>query len=109
METIINDPLVVVVGETASGKSQIGMQLAEQFDGEIIAADAWTVYKHFDIGTAKPSQQTESPSNIMVVDVFDPSYRCNAADYKRLAIQAIEEVFLVEVNFRYWLAGRAYM
>ena len=50
------NPLVVVVGETASGKSELSMYLAKKFGGEIIAADSRTVYKHMDIGTAKPSK-----------------------------------------------------
>lgn len=92
MDTIAANPLVVVVGETASGKSRIGMQLAERFGGEIIAADAWTVYEYFNIGTAKPSSQDRKRVNHHLVDVFKPTGHCNAAEYKQLAIQAVNEV-----------------
>ena len=53
-------PLVVIVGETASGKSALAMELAKRFNGEIICADSWTVYKGFDIGAAKPSQADQN-------------------------------------------------
>ena len=48
-------PLIVIVGETASGKSALAIEIAKRFDGEIICADSRTVYSEFDIGSAKPS------------------------------------------------------
>ena len=48
----MNAPLVVIVGETAGGKSALAMEVARRFDGEIVCADATTVYRGFDIGTA---------------------------------------------------------
>ena len=47
--------LIVIVGETASGKSGLALRLAQEFNGEIICADSWTVRRGLDIGTAKPS------------------------------------------------------
>lgn len=47
-------PLVAVVGPTASGKSALGVWLAEQFGGEVLACDSTQLYRGFDIGTAKP-------------------------------------------------------
>jgi tRNA dimethylallyltransferase len=52
-------PLVVIVGETASGKSALALALAQQFDGEIISADSWTVRREVNIGTAKPSMHDQ--------------------------------------------------
>lgn len=52
-------PLVVIVGETASGKSDLAMSLAQQFKGEIISADSRAIYRGMDIGTAKPSKQDQ--------------------------------------------------
>jgi cytidylate kinase len=48
-------PLVAIVGPTASGKSALGIKLAEQFGGEVVACDSTQLYRGFDIGTAKPS------------------------------------------------------
>jgi tRNA dimethylallyltransferase len=85
-------PLVVIVGETASGKSALAMELARQFNGEIIAADSWTVYKGFDIGTAKPTsaEQVQIPHHLL--DVADPRKGFSAPQFKRLALRAIEDV-----------------
>jgi tRNA dimethylallyltransferase len=51
----ISIPLIVICGPTASGKTALGIKLAEMFDGEIISADSRQIYKYLDIGTAKPT------------------------------------------------------
>lgn len=85
-------PLVVVVGETSSGKSALAMELARRFDGELICADSWTVYKGFDIGTAKPSpaDQAEVPHHLL--DVADPAEGFSAVIFQKLAVQAIADI-----------------
>ena len=85
-------PLIVIVGETASGKSALAMELAKQFNGEIIAADSWTVYRGFDIGTAKPSihEQAEIPHHLL--DIADPLEGFSAAEFKKRATTAIEDI-----------------
>lgn len=87
-----NPPVVAIVGETASGKSTLALQLAQQFDGEIIAADSWTVYKYFDIGTAKPSREDRALVPHHLLDVADPCQGFSAAEYKRLAQEAIGDI-----------------
>ncbi|HEX5100962.1 MAG TPA: isopentenyl transferase family protein, partial [Polyangiaceae bacterium] len=54
-ETSDPPPLLVVVGPTASGKTELAVRLAEERGGEIVSADSVQVYRHFDIGTGKPS------------------------------------------------------
>lgn len=85
-------PLVVVVGPTASGKSALGLELARRFNGEIIAADARTLYKGMDIGTAKPtmSDRAEIPHHLL--DVTTPDKPITVADFQRLANEAIEDI-----------------
>jgi tRNA dimethylallyltransferase len=85
-------PLVVIVGETASGKSTLALALAEKFNGEIVCADSWTVYKGFDIGTAKPTTRdlTRVPHHLL--DVADPKEGFSAAVFKRLANTAITDI-----------------
>lgn len=87
-----NSPLIVIVGETASGKSELAMRIAEKFGGEIIAADSWTVYKEFDIGTAKPSAGERAGVPHHLIDVADPRKGFSAAEYKRLALAAIDDI-----------------
>lgn len=85
-------PLVVIVGETASGKSALAHQLARRFNGEIISADSWAVYKGFDIGTAKPSTAEQAEMRYHLIDVADPVVGFSAVEFKRLAIEAIEDI-----------------
>jgi tRNA dimethylallyltransferase len=84
--------LVVVVGPTASGKSELAMNLAREFEGEIICADSRTVYRGMDIGTAKPSKldQQEIPHHLL--DVVDPNQDFSVGEFKARAIQAIEDI-----------------
>ena len=74
-------PLIVVVGETASGKSALALELAAIFDGEIIAADSRTVYKGMDIGTAKPTQAERAQIPHHLLDVVYPDEAFTAADF----------------------------
>ncbi|HVS58296.1 MAG TPA: tRNA (adenosine(37)-N6)-dimethylallyltransferase MiaA [Candidatus Saccharimonadales bacterium] len=85
-------PLVVIVGETASGKSALALELAEQFGGEIICADSWTVYSHFDIGTAKPSPEERAKIHHQLLDVADPNKGFSAVEFQRLAKKAIDDI-----------------
>jgi len=85
-------PLIVIVGETASGKSALAMDLAQRFNGELICADSWTVYKGFDIGTAKPTPEDQTEVRHHLLDVAEPLEGFSAATFKRLANQAITDI-----------------
>jgi tRNA dimethylallyltransferase len=85
-------PLLVIVGETASGKSSLATELAKQFKGEIISADAWAVYKGFDIGTAKPSPTEQAAIPHHLIDVAGPTDGFSVAEFKRLAANAIQNI-----------------
>lgn len=86
------ESLVVIIGETASGKSALAMELAQQFNGEIISADSWTVYSGFDIGTAKPSKSERASIPHHLLDIADPKTGFSAAEFKRLADQTIDDI-----------------
>jgi tRNA dimethylallyltransferase len=85
-------PLVVIVGETASGKSALAMKLAQKFNGEIISADSWTVYRDFDIGTAKPSALELAQVLHHLLNIADPPEGFSAPEFKKHAIIAIEDI-----------------
>ena len=85
-------PLVVIVGETASGKSAMAMEIAQRFDGEIISADSWTVYKGFDIGTAKPSALERAMVPHHLLDVADAHGGFSAVIFQQLAQAAIDGI-----------------
>jgi tRNA dimethylallyltransferase len=84
--------LLVVVGPTASGKTQLAVALAEQLRGEVIGADSVQVYRHFDIGSGKPTAEERARAPHHLLDVFDPLESMDAAEYARKARLAIGEV-----------------
>lgn len=85
-------PLIAIVGETASGKSALALELAKRYDGEIICADSRTVYKGMDIGTAKPSKEEQAEIPHHLLDIVEPSERFTVADFKSRANQVIDEI-----------------
>jgi tRNA dimethylallyltransferase len=84
--------LVVIVGPTASGKSALGIQLAERLGGEVLVCDSTQVYRHFDIGTAKVrfAQQRGIPHHL--IDLVEPQEIFTAGEYRRRALQVLEDV-----------------
>src|SRR3989344_6995655 len=84
--------LLVIVGQTAIGKSALAMRIAKAFDGEIISADSWLVYKGFDIGTSKPSKTEQNQVRHHLIDVVDAQDGFNAPKFKELAERAIEDI-----------------
>jgi len=85
-------PLIVIVGQTASGKSSLALELAKQFDGEIICADSRTIYQGMDIGTAKPSATERRQVRHHLLDVTTPDQAFSAAQFKAQANQAITDI-----------------
>jgi tRNA dimethylallyltransferase len=84
--------LVVIVGETGSGKSALALSLAERYRGEIIAADSRTIYKHMDIGTAKPTRDEQARVPHHLIDICSPCENFNVSLYKNLSVQKINEI-----------------
>lgn len=88
----LGQPLVVIVGSTASGKTSLAIELAEEYDGEIICADSRTIYKGMNIGTAKPTKEEQARVPHWGLDLATPGERFTAADFKRYATQKIAEI-----------------
>lgn len=85
-------PVVVVLGPTATGKSALGLALAEHLDGEVVNADALQVYRGFDLGTAKPTPEERRRVPHHLVDILDPTERYSAGEFARRARRAIDEI-----------------
>jgi tRNA dimethylallyltransferase len=85
-------PLLVIVGETGSGKTALAIELAKKFDGEVIAADSRTVYKGMDIGTAKPSTEDQLTVPHHLLDISTPDKPITVALFQELANKAIDEI-----------------
>jgi tRNA dimethylallyltransferase len=88
----IPDPLVVILGPTAVGKTDISIQLAEMLDGEIISADSRLFYRGMDIGTAKPSAIDRKRVPHHLIDVCNLDETWSLAVFQGAAKQAIQEV-----------------
>ena len=84
--------VLAVVGPTASGKSRLGMEIATRVGGEIIGADSRQIYRHMDIGTAKPTLDDREQVPHHLVDIIDPSDEYSVALYVRQAREAISGV-----------------
>jgi tRNA dimethylallyltransferase len=85
-------PLIVIVGETASGKTNLSLQLAQRFNGEIICADSWTVRREANIGSAKPSAAEQALVPHHGLDLVGPDEDFTAAVFKGVALQAIDDI-----------------
>ncbi len=85
-------PLIVIVGPTASGKTATAIRIAQEFNGEIICADSRTVYKGMDIGTAKPTAEEQATVPHWGLDLVEPGQRFTAADFKKYTQKAIADI-----------------
>jgi tRNA dimethylallyltransferase len=84
-------PLLVIAGPTASGKSALAIRAALAMGAEIISADSQQVYRHFDIGTAKPSAQELAQVPHHLVSVVEPTELFSAVRFQTLADAAISD------------------
>ena len=84
--------LVAIVGPTGVGKSQLALNLAQAFNGEIVSADSRQVYRYMDIGTAKPTPQELALVRHHLIDIVSPDEDFNLSEYQNLAYAAIENI-----------------
>jgi tRNA dimethylallyltransferase len=84
--------LVVVVGPTASGKTELAIRLAEAHGGEVVSADSVQVYREFDLGSGKPTPAERARAPHHLVDLVDPREPIDAQRFAELADAAIADV-----------------
>lgn len=85
-------PVIAVVGPTASGKTGLGIRIADRFTGEIVSADSMQIYKGMDIATAKPTPDERAQAVHHLVDFLDADCRFSVAEYVSLASKAIYDI-----------------
>ncbi len=85
-------PLIAVIGPTASGKTALGIALAQAYSGEIISADSRQLYTEMNIGTAKPTAEELKAARHHIIDLISPDKPFTLADYQKLANQTILEI-----------------
>jgi tRNA dimethylallyltransferase len=88
----MKEKVIIVVGPTAVGKTKLSIDLAHEVNGEIISADSMQVYKGFDIGSAKPSEEEKEGVVHHLLDHVDPFSEYSVSDYKREAKACIRSI-----------------
>ncbi len=84
--------ILVIVGPTGVGKTQVSLKLADILQGEIVSLDSRQVYKYMDIGTAKPTKEEMKKVAHHLIDAVYPNEKFTAADYGKRAREAIKEI-----------------
>jgi tRNA dimethylallyltransferase len=85
-------PLILIVGPTAVGKTELAIQLAERLNGEIISADSRLFYLGMDIGTAKPTHEEQARVQHHLIDIADPDEILSLAVFQQKAREAIADI-----------------
>ncbi len=85
-------PLILIVGPTAVGKTEIAIQLAERLDGEIVSADSRLFYRGMDIGTAKPTREEQARVPHHLIDIANPDEILSLAVFQKRAHEAIADI-----------------
>lgn len=86
-------PLILIVGPTAVGKTELAIKLAERFNGEIISADSRLFYKGMDVGTAKPSKAEMAHVPHHLIDIVNPDETLSLAVFQQKATEIIEAIY----------------
>ena len=84
--------LLVILGPTATGKSALAVELAQRFGGEIVSCDSVALYRHFEIGTAKPTSRQRDLAPHHLLDVAEPGQPFTAGEYARQARAVIQQI-----------------
>ena len=84
-------PMLVIIGATASGKSELALEAASRAGGELLSVDSMQVYRHMDIGTAKPSADERRRVRHHLIDLVEPSETFTVARFVELADATINE------------------
>ena len=85
-------PVIAIMGPTASGKTAAALEIARHIPSEIISVDSALVYRHMDIGTAKPSKEERAAVPHHLIDIIDPSEVYSAARFRDDALQLISDI-----------------
>src|SRR3989344_5177183 len=86
------EKVIVILGQTSSGKSALSVKIAKKFNGEVISADSRQVYKGINIGTGKITKEEMLGIPHHLIDVVSPKEQFSVALYKELAEQKIKEI-----------------
>lgn len=85
-------PVLMIMGPTATGKTDFAIEAAQRFDGEIVSVDSALIYKGMDIGTAKPNESELAAAPHHLIDLFDPLESYSAAQFRSDSLALIEDI-----------------
>ena len=88
----MDNRIVVVAGPTASGKTRLGIELAQALGGEIVSADSMQIYRRMDIGTAKATKEERAAAVHHMLDVADPAESWSVARYVEEATRCCDDI-----------------
>ena len=86
------DNIICVVGPTASGKTALAVALAKAYNGEVVSCDSMQIYKHMDIGTAKPTQAEMDGVRHHMIDICEPDEPFSAGKYVQMADACVQDI-----------------
>ena len=89
----MKQPLIVLTGPTAVGKTALSIRLAKAVGGEIISADSMQVYRHMDIGSAKVTPMEMDGVPHYIIDVLEPQESFNVVTFQQMAKEALREIY----------------
>ena len=90
--TSLNTPILVILGATGAGKSQLALELAEKFGGEIISSDAMQMYRGLDIVTNKVTEEEQARVRHHMINILDPLCHNNVVDFRNKALPIVEKL-----------------
>ena len=86
------DNIICVVGPTASGKTALAIELAKMLDGEVVSCDSMQIYKHMDIGTAKPTAEEMQGIPHHMIDIVEPDADFSVSRYTQMARPILDDI-----------------
>jgi tRNA dimethylallyltransferase len=86
------EPVIIIVGPTASGKTSLSIELAKKINGSIVSADSMQIYRYMDIGTAKPDEIEKSGIRHYMIDEVNPDENYSVARYREKALEYISRI-----------------
>ncbi|MBQ7795196.1 MAG: tRNA (adenosine(37)-N6)-dimethylallyltransferase MiaA, partial [Lachnospiraceae bacterium] len=89
----MKQPLIILTGPTASGKTALSVELAKRIGGEIISADSMQVYRYMDVGSAKVTEEEMDGVPHHLIDVLDPQDAFNVVVFQEMAKKAMERIY----------------
>ena len=91
-ENSVKGKLVIILGPTASGKTELSLEVAKRLNGEIVSADSMLIYKGLDVGTAKPTSEEMSVYPHHMIDIISPTDPYTVFDYSKKAKEIVDDI-----------------